>query len=315
MASIVPSNKLYSLELLRGVAALAVLMLHSGQVTGHDLMISAYLAVDVFFALSGFVIALSYSERLTAGLGFRKFFTARLVRFFPLYMLGIALGALATLVGVFVGQMRDVVPGDVFHSLVFSLFFLPTPDSAISNSLFPLNSPSWTLFLELVANILFAGLFVWLTFRVTAIIVLVHCIALLFGISLIGDGSEGFRWEAVSYGIPRVIFSFFLGVLMFRLRDRVERMPRATFPIPCLLLLAALSVDPGDYRALFDAAFVVVLSPVLLIWAFRAEVPPRWRFLASYLGGISFCVYSIPDISQATLCCEALTRFCGRFKR
>ena len=48
MASIVPSNKLYSLELLRGVAALAVLMLHSGQVTGHDLMISAYLAVDVF---------------------------------------------------------------------------------------------------------------------------------------------------------------------------------------------------------------------------------------------------------------------------
>ena len=114
MVSTVPLKTLHSLELLRGVAALAVLMLHSGQVTGHDLMVSGYLAVDVFFALSGFVIALSYSERLAAGLGFGKFVVARAIRFFPLYILGIALGGLATLVGVLVGQMRDVVPSDVF---------------------------------------------------------------------------------------------------------------------------------------------------------------------------------------------------------
>lgn len=135
----------------------------------------------------------------------------------------------------------------------------------------------------------------------TALVVLMSCLALVFGIYLIGDGSEGFRWEAVGYGIPRVIFSFFLGVLMFRFHGQVSRMPRAMFLGPPLLLLAALSIDPGDQRALFNAVFIVVLSPVLLLWAYQSEVPPRWRFLASYLGRISFCVYSIhlPQLNMA----------------
>lgn len=58
-------------------------------------MISGYLVVNVFFALSGFVIALSYSDMLAAGPGFGKFVAAHAIRFFALYVLGIALDGLA----------------------------------------------------------------------------------------------------------------------------------------------------------------------------------------------------------------------------
>jgi peptidoglycan/LPS O-acetylase OafA/YrhL len=283
----------HSLDLLRGVAALAVLMLHSGQVISIDLMVSGYLAVDVFFVLSGFVIASSYSARLQAGWGLGRFFLARVVRFFPLHMLGIALGGLATLAGVFLGQMRDVDPGDVLFSLGFAFFFLPTPGSEISTNLFPLNPPSWSLFFELVVNLVFAGFFLWFSKRFTVIVVLSSSLALVFGIYLIGDGSEGFRWEAVGYGIPRVIFSFFLGVLIFQFRDQFPRKPRSSFLAPSLVLVFVFSMDPGNYRAIFDAVFVTIVSPIILIWAYQAEIPQRWRSLSSYLGGISFCVYSI----------------------
>ena len=56
------------LDGLRGLAAIAVALYHAGLALGVPYLTTrAYLAVDFFFVLSGFVIAHAYEDQLTSG--------------------------------------------------------------------------------------------------------------------------------------------------------------------------------------------------------------------------------------------------------
>ena len=65
-------DRLEALDLLRGLAALAMLVRHFPWPNAEVLLLTrSYLGVDLFFTLSGFVIAYSYQARLSAGLPVR----------------------------------------------------------------------------------------------------------------------------------------------------------------------------------------------------------------------------------------------------
>lgn len=96
------------LDGLRGVAAIAVVILHS--ISPLDLeknyIPHAHLAVYFFFALSGFVIAHAYESRIQK-IGPAKFMVLRLIRLYPLLFVGITLGLLVSLAKSLAGrQMR-----------------------------------------------------------------------------------------------------------------------------------------------------------------------------------------------------------------
>jgi peptidoglycan/LPS O-acetylase OafA/YrhL len=96
----IKSTRFDLLDGLRGVAAIAVMLHHYTQHTGWDWFGGAWVAVDLFFVLSGFVIAHSYSKKLLNGMSFREFAFVRLVRLAPLYLLGLALGVCAVLLSM-----------------------------------------------------------------------------------------------------------------------------------------------------------------------------------------------------------------------
>jgi len=70
-----------TLDALRGIAALAVMIYHQQRaaVMGHG-----YLAVDFFFILSGFVIAKAYERKLLSDMSFARFALVRIARLYPL---------------------------------------------------------------------------------------------------------------------------------------------------------------------------------------------------------------------------------------
>ena len=78
----------------------------------------SYLAVDVFFVLSGVVIANAYEERLQSALSVKQFVWLRLVRLSPLYILGCAFSVLAILLGA-----ND--NGNVGHLIALPIAFVP----------------------------------------------------------------------------------------------------------------------------------------------------------------------------------------------
>lgn len=85
----------HTLDGLRGVAAGTVLIYHFPSLWSPASAPSAYLAVDLFFLMSGFVIEHAYGQRLATGLGVRRFLLLRLIRLYPLYLVGTGITALA----------------------------------------------------------------------------------------------------------------------------------------------------------------------------------------------------------------------------
>lgn len=84
------------LDGLRGVAALIVVIYHRRfWVAGFEDW-HGYLAVDFFFLPSGFVISHAYGGRLASGqLSPDRFAVARVIRLYPLIVLGAVLGTVS----------------------------------------------------------------------------------------------------------------------------------------------------------------------------------------------------------------------------
>jgi peptidoglycan/LPS O-acetylase OafA/YrhL len=74
-----------TLDGLRGIAAFSVVFFHLSFGPNNTSPISkAYLAVDFFFALSGFVIAKAYEKKLSERLSLFEFIKIRVIRLYPL---------------------------------------------------------------------------------------------------------------------------------------------------------------------------------------------------------------------------------------
>src|SRR5271168_3358652 len=98
------------LDGLRGSAAFLIVIFHLFNYTfmfhgPWALVKHAYLAVDFFFALSGFVVAYAYDDRWTR-MTMLQFFRIRLIRLHPLVLIGATLGLLGYLFDPFSKAMN-----------------------------------------------------------------------------------------------------------------------------------------------------------------------------------------------------------------
>ena len=88
----------HTLDALRGIAAMAVVLFHCSYFYGLPQPVEGQIAVDLFFVMSGFIIAYRYDARFAAGLGTLAFAKQRLIRLYPLFILGSLIGALPALI-------------------------------------------------------------------------------------------------------------------------------------------------------------------------------------------------------------------------
>ena len=98
-----------TLDGLRGVGAFVVVMRHVPYLFGPVRVPESFLAVDLFYLVSGFVVAHAYGERLKAGGFFKDFVKTRLIRLYPLYLFGLAVGILPATYAAIVRYLRPMV--------------------------------------------------------------------------------------------------------------------------------------------------------------------------------------------------------------
>lgn len=282
-----------ALNAMRGVAALVVAIYHADDLIGINIFTSGYLAVDFFFVLSGFIITHAYGNRMSGGMKLREFVVIRMARFYPLYILGTSAGFTIILLGVISGH-SSVNPNSLFIILMLSALFVPNISSRDYADLFPLNVPSWSLFFELIINVLFVALSRWMKPKIILAVVVSVGAALCICTMYYGSVKYGFTLATFHVGALRGVFSFMVGVLIYRFGDSIRTRIKMPAGAAIILLAVLLSADPPEpLRPWFDILFVVLLSPALVISGAVTELAPRWTGLANFAGTASFVVYAL----------------------
>lgn len=267
------------LDGIRGFAALVVLWFHA---SGFAFFPKGYLAVDLFFLLSGFVIANAYEWKLQAGGGFPWFFGVRLARLYPTYLAGLIAGALVSMSG----------DRDMPLAFLGGLFGVPFM-TGIEREAYVINGVFWSLVVEMVVGLAYA----LCGFNRRTRSLAMFAAAMLLGyiaIRQIPHDTEAARAlvEWVS-GYARGFFSFSLGVIFWRLKQ-ADLLPHVRIPAPvllaCMIILFAI---PARVR-ITDIPTLFIGLPVLFLGLLNLS-PPRGLVakVCEWSGKLSYPLYAI----------------------
>lgn len=284
----------YTIDGLRGIAALLVVCRHIVPLHGGRLDFqSSYLAVELFFLFSGFVIAHAYDKRFEAGLGFWAFAKVRYIRLWPLYILGFAIAVLTVPVaGLFGIRTWPLLP----EVIIPGIFILPIWVQFAGGQLYPFNNPSWTLFFELVANFAYALTFKWLNNRRLAVVILISAALLIWTALWFESLDVGYNRAHFVGGFGRVFFSFFAGVGIYRFQTLrpcpIRISPWILMAVVVCLLIAR--IPEGLDRELYDIGCALIVFPAFAYLATAVE-PKSPRVQKAFMlgGAVSYGLYLI----------------------
>lgn len=287
-----PSQRFVALDCVRGVAAVAVVLFHFSQLEGTPWLLRGWLAVDVFFCLSGFVIAHSYLKKLEQGMTFKDFFRRRISRLYPLYFLALVCGLITFLATL--DEHQGFTNAVLVKAVALGVLALPylndtvVADGAgnIHGALFPLNDPAWSLFFELFVNIAFFAL-VAARVRKFWPVILVAAVAYLVAAKWHGLNA-GWNTETVIVGFPRVVYAFFVGVVLYKLHDPAARTPTAYGLLALLAMLVSFVLPDSK---LISVACALLIGPLVIRANASVSPGPRLAAVGSFLGGISYPLY------------------------
>ncbi len=293
-----------SLTGLRGVAALWVLAFHVVKIFGQGgarwpshagVLTFGWSGVDLFFALSGFVLMWTYGEAFVrpTPVAVGRFALARIARVYPLSLVVLGLiVVVATADPVYAAWFRDQATGDFSTGALVRTALLATRWTP--NAQGEWNEPTWSLSAELIGYAAFPVL-AWMLARCsakTAVASAAASLAALAAFNLL-TGLAGSNPIDQIPALMRMGSGLIAGMAACRLRQTLSPSNGADAGLGALAVCLALGVAlhfPGG----------VLLAPTaftLLIFCLSFGHGALHRLLASppalWLGRISFPLYLV----------------------
>jgi peptidoglycan/LPS O-acetylase OafA/YrhL len=280
------------LDSLRGVCALMVTLYHLNAyciVKELPFFINAYLFVDFFFVLSGFVIATNYQARLASGFGVQKFMLLRFGRLYPLYF--------AVLICFFIAEAAsggpnnfappqksfDTALANIFLLQIFGIFSFDT-----------WNWPGWSIAAEFWTCVLYAVIATVWPRRLVVILVGLSVISLYF---ILSQSTTGIN-VTYNFGMLRSVIGFSTGVLVFVIWKKTysyQLDERLAFVMEVLcvffVIIFVSAVAQSSYSLFAPFVFAVV------VYVFSRERGPISSLLKHQifvaLGLLSYSIYLV----------------------
>lgn len=282
-----PARSAYDgIQGLRFVAALLVVILHATFYTNERLApvtvwYQGGVGVDIFFVISGFVMAVSTVNLVGTRDGWKRFALRRLIRIMPLYWVATTV-KLLTLIAV---------PAVVLHAeldpIRTVLSYVLLPSSNVDGDIQPLLAVGWTLMFEMAFYALFAlALFV----RISP---LLFCAV---GLGILATGSI-FRtddWPAATVYFNPIVLYFVVGMAIGRWTiDRSTRSLAAWLGGVAILwtVISLLDGSSPERVASTLTQHLVVSLAILVIVVCEPLIAGRLPRVLLYLGGASYSLY------------------------
>ena len=289
------------LDGLRGSAAFLIVIFHLFNYSfGFDNPLSlvrhAYLAVDFFFGLSGFVVAYAYDDRWTR-MSILQFFRIRLIRLHPLVLLGATLGLLGYIFDPFGKAINHTPAPMLLLAYVTSLLLLPSPPvGGRHNETQALNGPAWSLMQEYLGNIAYALILRRLRAVTLGIIFALSGLLLIWVANMKGSLDGGWGLTEIWMAPLRLTVSFVMGLWLYRIQSRIRR-PRIGLLILSIILVVVFqmpkfpNVNGFSLNGLYDVACVLFLFPLIILCGAHSEAGAGMMRLCKLSGRLSYPLY------------------------
>lgn len=293
------SGRLQSLQLFRGIAAIAVLLYHTGVISSlryqiefaGDFFKNCHIGVDFFFVLSGFIIFHSHRMDIGAPPRLPRYILKRFFRVWPLLAVvtTVKLCYMLALGGHGVESMKNSP-----EVIISSYFMLPVPAEYGGK---PILDVAWTLSFEMLFYLVFS-------------------LAILFGKRVMV--AAGIVWATmimVCSALPSGDFShltsflfnphslqFIMGCIVAEIHSRTNpprnrRAPGLVLLVGLILLAVALTsgltnlADPSLFNcSLLGVAFSLIIFGAVKIETCSSSAPPA---CLTFFGDASYSIYLV----------------------
>ena len=283
-------TELRALTSVRGIAAWLVVLYHvRGSVAGlppaaEAAFAKGYLAVDFFFLLSGFVIWLTWHDRLSAPGAILRFLRKRIARIWPLH--AVMLGCAIMLALLLRATGRDD-PAFPFAELPLHAFLIQ--NWGFTDAL-RWNDPAWSISCELAAYLLFPILMLTADWRKLPLWAqLGVASAVLIGLHLAMNGEMSLGEDIPRYGLIRCLCEFTTGTILAAVFLRAEG-PRPLIGAMFVAATASVAWALGLPETLAAPATFAALLLALALTSGRRNHPLEGSAI-HYLGEISYATY------------------------
>lgn len=294
----VKSDALINLDALRFLAASGVMVFHAahyfelGSWWDSSVLDPLRLLVDLFFAISGFVIGFSYLDRVQTGEQRARFWKGRFAYIYPLHFITF-LAALA--IGI-AGAGQTDHPENYDPRCIPANIFLGQAWGLCGHLSF--NGPSWSLSAEAVMYLLFP-LFVLVGKRYRWAIPTL-CV-LSFAVLTIASGYTSRPWHEwmAPSGALRAVPSFLFGLSLWLYRDSIRRIPAAH---PAMYIALATVVLMVTTRAPDITILLAIYA--MLAFACASDLGKKRTSLArsmAPLGGLTMEIYLLHHLAFIAL--------------
>lgn len=280
---------------LRGVAALSVVVYHCTLAfpadgafdPGRPFFSNAYLFVDLFFILSGFILYRNYHSIFERGVSVessRAFYAKRIKRIYPTYLLWLLLAV----AGEFAIQLKDTgtlrMSSDAVYSFVLHLAMV----QSIFEAPILFNVPLWSIAVEMISYAAFPAL-VFVFARVERARLVLAC-ASATGLAAIYFTHGTLDIIEGTVAVWRGVFGFVIGMFTATQTAVVTRTSTRTLSIvQTTALVAVIFFVTMSLSLAAVASFVVLVVFTAENRGVAAQVG-RWR-ASNYLGVVSYSLY------------------------
>nr|WP_026004162.1 acyltransferase [Pseudomonas luteola] len=281
------------LDSFRGLCALAVVLFHTYVVNSFaemSLFTNAYLFVEFFFVLSGFVLYHTYGHRLSTLTDYKNFFINRTLRLYPLHltMLGVYV---ALECGKYLAERKGLHFNDgAFSGATAPHEFLPNlllVQAWLNNTITgSFNYPSWSISIEYYMYLLFGAILILARrghLKIFALISLLSFIVLCLPES------------PLKTGIFRGCSCFFAGACTYVIFTKIKDFQLSALSFTVLEVLSvgityAVIVSHLEYKGIIAS---VLFCCLILVFSFEKGSVSR-ILQGEYfvkLGNLSFSIY------------------------
>jgi len=286
-------NEIKSLTGLRGVVALWVAFFHFSFFRNEfiqDIVGKGYVAVDIFFVLSAFLLTVSYAGKFKE-LNYKPievFYKKRINRIYPVYIISV--------IFIVLFLEKSTIVGFFINATLLQCFFNPD---------YLLNVVYWSLSTEWVCYLVFPFM-LWLVlhYKIRSEVLIIASVVLRFvlpylpGHLYIGsehpmEVGESPRYLDLPYGLVsllRTVSSYFLGIGVALLPQFKMKKENLIIYIILILFVSMLFVEKG-------LLFIPLLSAFMIKYLYEGKQNYVKTFLETkavyFLGNISYSLYII----------------------